>query len=157
MRDEVGLSRRCGFTLLAITIIGLPAALFVHGISIPVFTCVATVWLLVSLMLILGESVTEVKIWKTSIKRDVKAAQLARDEAEAIRDQLRQVAKLNIENVFLLNSLTAGVYKRYGNGDLPIAFHRVVKNLEELTPFISTDPAVVEAWQKELREVMQAG
>jgi ribosomal protein S13 len=156
MRDEVGLSGRCGFTLLGITVLGLPVGLFLHGISIPVFTCVATVWLLVSVMLILGESVTEVTIWKTSIKRDVKAAQLARDEAEAIRDQLKTVAKLNIENAYLLNSMVAGLYSRgHPSGLTPPACEHIAENLMEMTPIISTDETIISEWQQRMRNLMQ--
>ena len=156
MQSELGVSGRCGFALLAVTVIGLPIALFADGISVAVFTCVASVWLIVSVMLILGDSVTEVKIWQTSIKRDVKAAQLARDEAEAIRDQLKQVAELNIENVFLLNSLVAGLYRNpNSNKGLPPACNHIVNNLEKMTPIISTDKSTVEAWQERMREIIR--
>jgi hypothetical protein len=156
MPSELGLAGRCGFALLAITVIGLPIALFANGISVAVFTCVASVWLLVSVMLVLGESVTEVKIWQTSIKRDVRAAQVARDEAEAIRDQLKQVAELNIENVFLLNSLVAGIYKGLNPGNaVPPACGHISGNLDEMTPIISTDEKVIEAWQDKMRGIMR--
>jgi hypothetical protein len=157
MRSELGLAGRCGFALLAITVIGLPIALFAHGISVAVFTCVASVWLLVSVMLVLGESVTEVKIWQTSIKRDVQAARIARDEAEAIRDQLKQVAELNIENVYLLNSLVAGVCigLNPGNG-VPLACGHISGNLDRMTPIISTDDNVVRAWQERMRMIIRS-
>lgn len=149
--------RRVGYAMLAPLIVGLPVALFVGGIGIPVFTAVATLWLLISAFLIIGpESVSEIKFWEASIKRDAKAAQVARDEAEAIRDQLKKVAKLNIENVFLLNSLLAGLYANGTRGKLPPAFAHVADNLEEMTPIISTDPATVEAWQSRMRTVVNA-
>lgn len=151
-------ARRTGYAIFWPLLIGLPVALFAGGIDIPTFIAVATLWLLVSIFLIIGpESVSEISFWKASIKTDAKAAKQARNEAEAIRDELRQVARLNIENVFLLNSLMAGVYTSYGKSELPIAFEHVVANLEEMTPLISSDPAEVEAWQEKMREVMRAG
>jgi hypothetical protein len=156
MHDKLGLAGRCGFTLLAITTIGLPIALFSKSISIEVFVVVTTIWLLVSAMLILGESVTEVKFWKTSIKRDVKAARLARDEAEAIRDQIRKVAELNVENVYLLNSLVSGIYKGgVPDAPAPPAINYISENLTRMTPIISTDPSVITAWQQRMRDVIR--
>ncbi|MGY4528049.1 hypothetical protein [Pseudomonas sp. TE21394] len=152
-------ARRTGYAMLAPLIVGLPIALFAGGIDIPVFVSVATLWLLVALFLIIGpESISEITFWEASIKRDAKAAKEARDEAEAIRDELKKVAKLNIENVFLLNSLAANVYQNGGAGqDLPPAFDRIAKNLDDLTPLISTNSAEVEAWQEEMRAIMRAG
>ena len=152
-------ARRSGYAMLAPLIVGLPIALFAGGIDIPVFISVATLWLLVALFLIIGpESISEITFWEASIKRDARAAKDARNEAEAIRDELKKVAKLNIENVFLLNNLTAGIYQQYGTGQkLPAAFERVVKNLEDMTPLISSDAAEVGAWQAEMREIMRAG
>ena len=152
------IARRTGYAILWPLLIGLPVALFAGGIDVPTFTSVATLWLIVSFFLIVGpESVSEITVWKASIKTDARAAKKARNEAEAIRDELRQVARLNIENVFLLNSLMAGIYSSYGKTELPLAFQHVVKNLEEMTPLISSDPAVVEAWQENMRDVMRAG
>lgn len=152
------IARRTGYAMFWPLLIGLPAALFAGGIDIPTFIAVATLWLLVAIFFIIGpESISEISFWKASIKTDAKAAKQARNEAEAIRDELRQVARLNIENVFLLNSLMAGVYSSYGKSKLPIAFERVVENLEEMTPLISSDPLVVEAWQEQMREIMRAG
>ncbi|MNN40090.1 hypothetical protein D3C81_1541500 [compost metagenome] len=110
---------------------------------------VSCVWLLVSVMLILGESITEVTIWKTSIKRDVKAAQEARAETEAIRDQLRDVVRLVIENNYILAS----------GSDLARAGHpsvqRVHSNLDALTEKMEIDPQKLAAWQEEMRQLMR--
>jgi hypothetical protein len=157
-QNAQAVARRTGYAMLAPLIVGLPAALFAGGIDIPIFSAVAMLWLVVSLVLIIGpESISEVSFWEASIKRDAAAAKSAREEAEAIRDELKKVARLSVENVFLLNSLTAGVYTQYGSGNLPPAFAHVTKNLEEMTPLISTDAALVAAWQEEMRKVIRAG
>jgi hypothetical protein len=151
------IARRAGYAIFWPLLIGLPAALFAGRIDVPIFIAVATLWLVVAIFLIIGpESISEISFWKASIKTDARAAKQARNEAEAIRDELRQVARLNIENVFLLNSLMAGVYSGpTGKGQLPPPFGHVAKNLEEMTPLISSDPVVVEAWQEKMREVMR--
>ncbi|AMS22153.1 hypothetical protein AYK59_19180 [Pseudomonas synxantha] len=152
------IGRRTGYAILWPLLIGLPVALFAGGIGVATFTAVATLWLLVAIFLIIGpDSISEISFWKASIKTDAKAAKQARNEAEAIRDELKQVARLNIENVFVLNSLLAGIYASGGNPELPGAFGHVAANLEAMTPLISTDPVVVEAWQESMREVMKAG
>jgi hypothetical protein len=153
-----GIARRTGYAILWPLLVGLPVALFAGGIDVTIFITVATLWLIVSFFLIIGpESISEITVWKASIKTDVRAAKEAKIEAEAIRDELRKVARLNIENVFLLQSLLSGFYSgNTGNGKLPPAFGHVTKNLDEMTPIISSDPALVAAWQERMREVIRA-
>lgn len=97
MRKQLGLAKRCGFALLAVAVIGLPIGLFAQGIDLGIYSAVSAVWLLVAVMLIMGESITEVTIWKASIKRDVQAAKDARIEAEAVRDELRTALRSLID------------------------------------------------------------
>lgn len=151
------IARRTGYAMFWPLLIGLPVALIAKGIDVPIFIAVATLWLVVAIFLIIGpESISEISFWKASIKTDARAAKQARNEAEAIRDELRQVARLNIENVFLLNSMMAGVYKGIsGKRELPPPFGHISDNLDEMTPLISSDPDVVEAWQEKMREVMR--
>ncbi|MBI6682894.1 hypothetical protein YA0697_14345 [Pseudomonas viridiflava] len=156
--DAQAITKVIGYVMLGPIILGLPIALFLSVIDVGIFSAVAVLWLLVSIFLIIGpESISEISFWEASIKRDAKAATDAKNEAEAIRDELKKVSKLNLENVFLLNSLTAGVYKQYGTGPLPAAFLHIIKNLEELTPFISSDPDFVDKWQQEMKGIMKAG
>ncbi|MCM2317842.1 MAG: hypothetical protein NDI93_00755 [Pseudomonas sp.] len=148
--------------LMAPLLIVLPFLLLVGAIAAEAFWAVGSVWLLIALLLILGpETITEISIGKASIKRyveaaekDARSAREAKEEAEAIRNDLREVARLNIENTFVLNSLVAFLYDPNGER-LPPAVGYVTQNLEALTPMISTDQRLVEAWQKQMRELMR--
>ena len=160
MSEVVGqIARRTGYAIFWPLLIGLPTALFAGGIDVPIFIAVATLWLAVAIFLIIGpESISEISFWKASIKTDAKAAKQAQNEAEAIRDELRQVARLNIENIFLLNSLMAGICRHPSNvEELHPALGHVARNLEEMTPIVSSDPVMVAAWQERMREVIRAG
>ncbi|WP_375738027.1 hypothetical protein [Pseudomonas boanensis] len=145
MRKELGLSGRCGFALLAVAVIGLPIATFAGGIDLATFGAVSVVWLLVSAMLILGESITEVTLWKASIKRDVTAAQTARAEAEAIRDQMRQMCRVIVENNYLL-SCVSELAKNPGP-----ATQRLTDNINALEAFVEPDAEKATEWRKSVR------
>ena len=156
--DPQAITKVIGYAMFLPLIVGLPIALFSSVIDVGIFSAVAVLWLLVSIFLIIGpESISEISFWQASIKRDAKAATEAKNEAEAIRDELKTISKLNLENVYLLTSLTAGVYKQYGTGSLPTAFQHIINNLEELTPFISSDTDFVDKWQQEMKDIMRAG
>ncbi|RMS09284.1 hypothetical protein ALP72_03595 [Pseudomonas coronafaciens pv. coronafaciens] len=156
--DSQAITKVIGYAMFLPLIVGLPIALFSSVIDVGIFSAVAVLWLLVSIFLIIGpESISEISFWQASIKRDAKAATEAKNEAEAIRDELKTISKLNLENVYLLTSLTAGVYKQYGTESLPAAFQHIINNLEELTPFISSDTDFVDKWQQEMKDIMRAG
>jgi hypothetical protein len=149
MQKEVGLSGRCGFALLAVAVIALPIALFLKGIDVPVFVAVATVWLLVSVMLILGDSVTEIKVWEASIKRDVRAAQEARQGAEEVLAQLHDITRLVIENEYVL--LSGSQLAELGH---PSVAH-VQDNLNSLTDKILVAGVDKDIWQARMKELMK--
>lgn len=151
MSETDQIMKRVGMAiLLAPLIIGLPVALFAKGIDVQVFLAVASLWLVVALILILGpNSIMEVSFGSASIKRDVRAAQEARIETEAIRDNLTKVAKLLVENSFILASGSDLALHQHGSID------RVMKNLDEISKLVEVDPEKLAAWQEELRSVMR--
>lgn len=65
--NKIGLSGRCGFALLGVTIFALPIALLCNVVDLKTFSVLALVWLLVSAALIFGDDLTEITIWKASI------------------------------------------------------------------------------------------
>ncbi|MDD0999299.1 hypothetical protein M5G20_26015 [Pseudomonas sp. TNT2022 ID1044] len=149
LQKEIGLAGRCGFALLAAAVVALPIALFAKGIDVPVFAAVSTMWLLVSVMLILGDSVTEVKLWEASIKRDVRAAQEARQGAEKVLAQLQDITRVIIENEYVLLS---------GSGlsaDRHPSVQHVQANLNELTKKISVSDEDAAKWQQKMVQVMR--
>ncbi|KIF56195.1 MULTISPECIES: hypothetical protein [Pseudomonas] len=149
MQKELGLAGRCGFALLSIAVVALPIALFAKGIDVAAFVAVATVWLLVSAMLIFGDSVTEIKVWETSIKRDVRAAQEARQGAEQVLAQLRDITRLVIENEYVL--LSGSQLANLGH---PSVAH-VQGNLDALTDKILVAGEDKEKWQARMKALMQ--
>jgi hypothetical protein len=144
MREKLGLSKRCGFALLGVAVIVLPIALVAGCIDLPTFSAVGVMWLIVSVMMIMGESVTEVTVWTATIKRDVQAAKDARDQAEAVRDELRFALKSLIESSEIAFSVTRitecsdGVLKRRQ------------ASIERLQEFAEPDAVKLRDWQQNL-------
>ncbi len=164
MNETDQIMRRLGLTiLLAPLVVGLPIALFSEGINVPVFLAVASLWLVVALILVLGpSSIMEVSFGSAAIRRDVQdasraseEARQARDEAMTIRDDLRKLARLQIENMFVLNSLVAGIYKQEPRNAQHPGIQHVEQNLDKLTPLVSNDPKLVTAWQQSMRDLMK--
>ncbi|MBZ3665529.1 hypothetical protein [Pseudomonas monteilii] len=145
MRKDLGLAKRCGFTLLALAVIGLPIGLFAGGIDFGHYAAVATVWLLVAAMLIMGESVTEVTLWKASIKRDVQAARDARYEAEAVRDELRTALRSLID----ASEIGFSVARIFECPDEVL--ERRSRAVERLQVFAEPDEDKRQIWIKDLR------
>ncbi|OXR38888.1 hypothetical protein PSJE_01350 [Pseudomonas jessenii] len=148
MQKELGLAGRCGFALLAVAVVALPIALFAKAIEIEAFSAVAVVWLLVSAVMILGDSITEITLWKASIKRDVQAVRDARSEVESLRDQLRAIARASAENSYILAStgmLAIGGDSKAGN--------RLEANLEVLGRFVEPDKTDENNWWKDVASV----
>ena len=145
MRKELGLAKRCGFALLAVAVIGLPIGLFSNGIDIHVYAAVATLWLLVAAMLIMGESITEVTFWNASIKRDVQAAKDARIEAEAVRDELRTALRSLIE----ASEIGFSVARIFECPEEVL--ERREKAVERLQAFAEPDPEKLQIWKNDLK------
>lgn len=149
MKSEVGLAGRCGFVILAVAVIALPIALFAKAIDLATFGAVAAVWLVVSATLILGESITEITLGTASIKRDVKAAKEARQGAEEVLLQLREITRLVIENEYVLLSGS-----QLAELEHPSVLN-VQRNLDLLTDLILVVGEDKEQWQARMREIMR--
>lgn len=145
MRKDLGLAKRCGFTLLAVAVIGLPIGLFARGIDLGIYSAVSAVWLLVAVMLIMGESITEVTIWKASIKRDVQAAKDARIEAESVRDELRTALKSLIDASEIGFSVARIFECPYE------VLERRQRAVERLQAFAEPDPDKRQIWINDLK------
>lgn len=141
--------RRTGLFMLAPLVVALPIALFVKAIDVPTFASVGSLWLMVAVFLIVGpESISEVSFGKASIKRDVKAARDARDEVEAVREQLRIVTRAGVENSYILAS--TGMLAMGGDQK---AARRLEANLEVLCKFVEPDPVNENKWWKDVESV----
>lgn len=159
-----GALQRVGYAMLWPILLAFPIALLAGGIELRIFIALETLWLFVALLLILGpDSIAEITLWKASIRRsaasaekDAKAAQEAKEEAERIRNNLRELARLNIENTFVLNSLVAGLHRnRDGERQCHPAMTHVEQNLVKLTPLVSSDPHLVTAWQESMHQLLK--
>lgn len=127
--------RIAGICLLTVTLIGLPILLLAGWISLMVFVAIGAFWLVGSLVLLLGtETISEITIWKASIKRDVKAAREIREEVESVREELRSVTKLIVESSYINAScslMAAGTDQK--------AKEKLEGNLQELSEFFEPD------------------
>ncbi|WP_208690939.1 hypothetical protein [Pseudomonas oryzihabitans] len=145
----IDLAARCGFVLVALAVTLMPLALIFGKIGIDVFLAVITIWLLVAIMLICGTSITEVTVWKASIKRDVRAAQEAADESAQILANLRSITRLVIENEYILVS----------GSQLAIVGHPAVghinRNLDMLTSLIPITGDELVQWQAQMQALMR--
>ncbi|PVZ56520.1 hypothetical protein C9422_18530 [Pseudomonas sp. B1(2018)] len=147
MQKEIGLAGRCGFALLAVAIVALPIALFAKAIEIEAFSAVAVVWLLVAAVMILGDSITEITLWKATIKRDVQAAKVARAEVEAVRDELRVAVKSLVDSTEIAFSMSLSVESP------DEILERRARAVERLQEFAEPDPVKLREWREELKKL----
>lgn len=154
----IGLSGRCGFALLALTVVALPVAVFAGGIDLPTFLSIGALWLVVSAAMIFGHDITEITLWKASIKRDVTAAKQAREEVEAIRDQIRKVSAVTVENSYILSGELLLLVKHLtGDQNLELArkspgMKRLFANMNEVWKFVEPDQVKAELLRQQVRK-----
>lgn len=135
-----------GVTLLVLAVVSLPLLLLSGIINLAIFFATGSLWLVASLVLILGpETITEVTIWKASIKRDVKAAKEIREDVEAVRNELRSITKLIAEDAYILASSS---FLAIGGGGA--AKRRLESNLEKLCEFAEPKKEKEDEWWSEL-------
>lgn len=141
--------KKLGIALLLIALVGLSALLVTNVIGLSLFIPIGVLWLLGSLVLILGpETITEITVWKASIKRDVKAAAEIRDEVAGVREELRRITKGIVEDAYILASCSS-----LAMGAEQAARARLEKNLDELSKFAEPIKEKEEQWWAELREL----
>jgi hypothetical protein len=138
-----------GLSLLLVALFGLSALLITNHIGLSIFIPLGTLWLAGALVLILGpETITEITVWKASIKRDLHAAREIRDEVEGIRGELRGITKRIVEDAYIVASNSLLVL----GGD-QAARTRLEENLEALSKFAEPIKDKEEQWWAELREL----
>lgn len=141
--------KKLGVFLLLLALVGLSGLLIAKCISLSLFFALGVLWLLGSFVLILGpETITEITVWKASIKRDVQAAKEFRDEAQQIREDMRRVTKTIVEDAFILASSSF-----LAMGAESLAKARLEKNLDELSKFAEPIKEHEDKWWAELQEL----
>jgi hypothetical protein len=157
MKEKLGLSGRCGFALLGVAVVALPIAYLFKAINFGAFSAVAMLWLLVSVVLIFGESITEITLWKASIKRDATATRVAREEVEAIRDQLRKISAASVENTYIISGELLLLSHRLFGDEHVTAMKtspgtlRLFKNMNDVWKFAEPDETKAEQLRKQFR------
>ena len=120
--------------------------LILGKITLWVFLGLCGIWIIGFLILAGGpETISEISIWKTSIKRDVKAARQIRHEIEKIYDELKNVVKLTAENSFILGS--SSFLAMGGDSN---AKKRLEKNIQSLSDFVEPLEEAQDIWWDEL-------
>ena len=133
---------------LFVVIITLTALLVFKLLNVWEFFALSAIWLIGFLLYLVGpETISEITVWKASIKRDVKAAREIREEIEKISNDLKSVIKLSVENAYILGSSS---FLAMG-GDRK-AKERLENNLDLLTKFVESDENKQDLWWKELKE-----
>lgn len=141
--------KKLGIALLVLALLGLPLLLIISIINLAAFVTIGTLWLAGSLVLILGpETITEVTIWKASIKRDVKAAREIREDVEGVRNELRSITKLIVEDAYIVASSSF-----LAMGGESAARTRLENNLKQLSEFAEPIKENEDNWWGELREL----
>lgn len=110
MKDSINAqaARELGIVILTIPLLViLPAMLLFGVIEVRIFMAVGAMWFLIAMVLIMGvDTISEISFGHASIRREVNAAKEAREEVEKIRDQLRKIASVTVENSYILSSFT---------------------------------------------------
>ncbi|MBK5400451.1 hypothetical protein JFU47_27665 [Pseudomonas sp. TH39(2020)] len=146
MQKELGLAGRVGCTMIAVAVLLLPIPLLFGKIGVDVFLAVETIWLLVAGGLVFGtDTISKISFGQASIERKLKATELALDEAEAIRDEMRDIARAVVENNYLLSCVTplAGV--------TAAPTMRFNSNMNKLSKFAEPDPNKELSWLEDTR------
>lgn len=153
---------RVGCFMLWPILLALPGALLAGKITQEVFVAVEVLWVFIALVLIIGpDSIAEVSFGKASIKRYVKAAEAdakaaeeakaeavrAREEAERIRDQLRDIARVTVENSYILSSSIA---KDHLPPETKPAI-RLGQNMNKVWQFVESDSKAAHYARQEVR------
>lgn len=128
----------------------LPVLYFFDMVSLAKFVPLVAVWVFGSMVLFVGpETISELSYGALSIKRDVGAAKKYRDETEAIRDSMQDLARLMAENSYILaatGSLAMGESE---------ARDRIQKNLDELCEYAKPNKPSEEAWWNEVSDLFK--
>jgi len=141
--------KKLGVCVLLVGLIAVSGLLVYGTIGVPTATFLAVIWLGASLVFILGpETITEITVWKASIKRDVQAAKEFRDQAQKISADLQNIAKLVVENSYILAS-TSGLAM---GGEVP-ARERLEGNLSQMSSFAVPDEDEQARWWEEVTSV----
>lgn len=160
---------RVGYAMFWPILLVFPVALLAGKIEPEVFVAVEVLWVFIALVLIIGpDSIAEVSFGKASIRRYAKAAEAdakeakeakeeavraredakrALEEAEKIREQLREAARVTVENCYILASSVAEKYLPPGS---PPA-NRLSQNMNKIWSFVESDPRVAHYTMQEIR------
>lgn len=107
------------------------------------FTAVATVWVLIYIVISIDpDTITEVRLWAASIKRDVEAAKSIRAEVAETKEGIRQVAHAMTEiSYYMLKfGFVTGSSRRH-----PLS-ERLEIDLKTLTRFVEPDEQKRNEW-----------
>lgn len=138
-----------GLVLLLVSLLGLSILLILKTIGLAAFIPLATLWVISSIILLLGpDTIKEITIWKASIKRDVKAAQQTREHVEKIREEIREITKRIVEDSYILGSTGF-----LAAGSAPDARKRLEANLSALSCFAEPIKEKEDQWWEELKSL----
>jgi hypothetical protein len=136
-----------------ITISAVLSILYLFNIlAFIAFSTTWVVWLIIFILILVGpETVSEITVWKASIKRDVQAAREIREEIEQISDYFKSLVKLVVENSYILGSSSF-----LAMGSDKDAKGRLEENLDVLTKLVEADEDEQDRWWDELHALFRS-
>ena len=118
-----------------------------NQISVTVFTALETTLFFTFFILFVGpDNVSEMTLGRWSIKHDVKVAKEIREEVQKIRDELKDITKLTVENNFITGN--TGLLPM---GSDPKARKRLEDNIDKLSKIVEPDNKKEDRWWEELQ------
>jgi len=143
MKNNKNISWILFFIVLSI----LSSLLIVKIVDIYSFLAIGSLFILGYFLYLIGpETVSEISLWKSSIKRDVTAAKEIRDEIEKIANDLRNVMRLAAENSYIIASSS---FLAMGGNDK--AKEKLESNLSELSSFVYPNEKEDKLWWEEFQ------
>ena len=138
--------KKTSFWLFAVLLV-LTGILVFRLINIWEFLGLSAAWLFGLFLYMVGpETISEITIWKSSIKRDVKAAREIREEIEKIANDFKTVVKLSTENAIIVGSASFLSMDTHEE-----ALGRLATNVNALSRYFVPDENAQKLWFQELR------
>lgn len=126
--------------------VSLTVLLLMSRMQVATFLAVWFVWSVMFILWMVGpETISELTLWKASIKRDVQAAREIRDQVEQVEAHLREAAKYIAETSYILGS--TGSLAMGADVD---ARERLGSNMSKLSDFAEPDPHKQKEWWDEV-------
>ncbi|MDO6423520.1 hypothetical protein [Saccharophagus degradans] len=141
-----------GSILFCVAMFVLPIFYLFDCIGVSKFIPLVLVWIFGAVVLYIGpDTINEISYGALSIKRDVKAAKDYKEEAEAIAKSIQELAKLMVENDYILAHSTWLAME--GEENESPRRERIQENLASLVGLVDPLRKQDSEWWKKVEEI----